>query len=134
MASDIVVGIAVLAAAKKDDHLKREEQARQRDEERRQRELLLRKQHIAERRHTALDEILEELAALNRLRGLVVGLQAERMTSTGERVTKFLALAELRIADRENSLSAGGLEQRFENQRLFGEDDDYAFRPPYAHY
>jgi hypothetical protein len=30
MASDIAVGIAVLAAAKKDDQVKREEQARQR--------------------------------------------------------------------------------------------------------
>ncbi len=34
MASDIAVGIAVLAAAKKDDQVKREEQARQREEER----------------------------------------------------------------------------------------------------
>lgn len=134
MASDIAVGIAVLAAAKKDDHLKREEQARQREEECRQRELLLRKQHIAERRDTALDEILEEMAALDRLRRLVAGLQAERMSTIGERVTKFLLLAELRLADRENALSGRGLEQRFEKQRLFGEDDDRAFRPPYGYY
>lgn len=134
MASDIAVGIAVLAAAKKDDQLKRDEQARQREEERRQRELLLRKQHIAERRHTALDEILEEMAALDRLRRLVTGLQAEHMTAVGERVAKFLALAELRLADHEDALSAGGLELRFDKQRLFGEDDDHAFRPPYGYY
>jgi hypothetical protein len=34
MASDIAVGIAVLAAARKDDRAKRDEQARQREEER----------------------------------------------------------------------------------------------------
>lgn len=134
MASDIVVGIAVLAAAKKVDHLKREEQARQRKEERRQRELLLRKQHIAERRDTALNDVLEEMAALDRLRRLVAGLQAERITSVGDRVTIFLTLAELRLADRESALSAGGLEKRFEKQKLFGEDDDHAFRPPSGYY
>lgn len=45
MASDIAVGIAVLAAAKKDDQGKRAEQARQHEEERRQRELAHRKAH-----------------------------------------------------------------------------------------
>jgi len=56
MATDIAVGIAVLAAAKKDDQVKREEQSRQREEERRQRELALRRDHIAERRGKALDD------------------------------------------------------------------------------
>jgi hypothetical protein len=30
--------------------------------------------------------------------------------------------------------SADGLEQRFEKDKLFGDDDDYAFRPPYGYY
>jgi hypothetical protein len=77
MASDIAVGIAVLAAAKKDDQVKREEQARQREEERRLRELAFRRDHIAERRGKALDDVLEEMASLDRLRRLVANLRGE---------------------------------------------------------
>lgn len=53
MASDIAVGIVVLAAAKKDERVKREE-------ERRYRELVLRKEQITERRGKAL-ELLNRL-------------------------------------------------------------------------
>ena len=134
LATDLAVGIAVLASAKKDDRLRREEQARQREEERRQRELALRQQHVAERRSAALDEILEEMAALDRLRRLVAGLQDERMVAAGDRVAKLLELAERRLTVREAALSADGLEQRFDRQRLFGDDDDHAFRVPYGYY
>lgn len=134
MASDIAVGVAVLAAAKKDDHVKREEQARQREEERRQREFALRKDHIAECRGKALDEVLEEVAALDRLRRLVAGLRGEEMAGSASRVAEFLGLAERRLASREAALSADGLEHRFEKQKLFGDDDDHAFRPPYGYY
>ncbi|WP_231639105.1 hypothetical protein [Sphingomonas profundi] len=134
MASDIAVGIAVLAAAKKDDQVKREEQARQREEERRLRELALRRDHIAERRGKALDEVLEEMASLDRLRRLVANLRDEEMSGSTGRVTEFLGLAERRPASREAALSTDGLEQRFEKQKLFGDDDDHAFRPPYGYY
>lgn len=53
--------------------------------------------------------------------------------STG-RVTEFLGLAERRLASREAGFFAEGLEQRFEKQKLFGDDDDHAFRPRYGHY
>jgi hypothetical protein len=131
MAGDIAVGIAVLAAAKKDDHRKREEQARQEAERRRQRELALRQQHIAERRGKCLDDILDEVAALDRLRRLVTGLQAEKLTAGAERVAEFLTLAERRLENRSAALSAAGLEERFEKDKLFGEDDDHAFRLPH---
>jgi len=134
MASDIAVGIAVLAAAKKDDHVKREEQARQREEERRLRELALRRDHIAERRGKAPDEVLEEMASLDRLRRLVANLRSEELSGSTGRVTEFLGLAERRLASREAALSADGLDQRFEKDRLFGDDDDHAFRPPYGYY
>lgn len=134
MASDIAVGIAVLAAAKKDDQVKRGEQARQREEERRLRELALRRDHIAERRGKALDEVLEEMAGLDRLRRLVANLRGEEISGSTGRVAEFLGLAERRLAAREASLSADGLEQRFEKQKLFGDDDDHAFRPPYGYY
>lgn len=134
MASDIAVGIAVLAAAKKDDRLKREEQAQREAEARRQRELALRRDHIAERRGKALDEVLEEMASLDRLRRLVANLRAENMAERAGRVAEFLAMAERRLASREAALSADGLEQRFEKNKLFGDDDDHAFRPPYGYY
>jgi hypothetical protein len=131
MASDIAVGIAVMAAAKKDDRRKREEQAHQEAERRRQRELALRQQHIAERRDKCLDEILGEVAALDRLRRLVKGLRAEKLAEGAERVTAFLTLAERRLEDCSAALSAAGLEERFEEDKLFGEDDDHGFRVPH---
>ncbi|OJU16104.1 MULTISPECIES: hypothetical protein [unclassified Sphingomonas] len=134
MASDIAVGIAVLAAAKKDDRLKREEQARRDAEARRLRELALRRDHIAERRGKALDEVLEEMASLDRLRRLVANLRAENLAERAGRVAEFLVMAERRLASREAALSADGLEQRFEKNKLFGDDDDHAFRPPYGYY
>ncbi len=134
MATDIAVGIAVLAAAMKDDKVKREEQERQREEARRLRELALRREHIAERRGKALDEVLEEMASLDRLRRLVANLRGADISASTGRVAEFLGLAERRRASREAALSADGLEQRFEKDRLFGDDDDHAFRPPYGYY
>lgn len=134
MASDIAVGIAVLAAAKKDDRSRREEQARREAEARRLRELALRRDYIAERRGKALDEVLEELATLDRLRRLVTNLRAENLAESAGRVSQFLILAERRLESREAALSADGLEQRFETNKLFGDDDDHAFRPPYNYY
>jgi hypothetical protein len=134
MASDIAVGVAVLVAAKKDDVVKRAEQEQQREEARRQRELALRRDHIAERRSKALEEVLEEMASLDRLRRLVANLRSEAMSGSTGRVAEFLELAERRLASREAALSADGLEQRFEKNKLFGDDDDHAFRPPYGYY
>jgi len=131
MASDIAVGVAVLAAAKKEDRHRREEEARQREEARRRRELALRAQHVEERRGAALDKVLEELAALDRLRRLVANLQGAHGVPAEVRLCAFLAFAEHRLTSREATLSAEGLAARFEEQRLFGEDDDHGFRPPH---
>lgn len=133
MASDIAVGIIVLAAAKKDDQVRRAEQARRYEEERRQRELELRRAHIAERRGKALDEVLDEFAALERLRTLVTGLRNEGMAASEGRLAEFLLLAERLLASREAALSPAGLVQRFEKQKLFGDDDDHAFRKSYGY-
>ena len=134
MASDIAVGIVVLAAAKKDDRAKRAEDARQRDEARQQRELALRKNHIIERRDKALEDLLEEIAALDRLRRLVANLRGEKMSGTNTRVDEFLKLAEQKLASREAAVSSDGLEQRFEKKKLFGDDDDHAFEAPRGYY
>ena len=130
MASDIAVGLAVYAAAKKDDRSRREEEARKREEERQRREIAQRQHHVIERRGAVLDHVLEELAALDRLRRLVEGLCGERMSDGAGRVAEFLAFAEGRLAAREAALSAAGLRKRFEDQRVFGDDDDHGFRAP----
>lgn len=131
MASDIAVGLAVYAAAQKDDRSRRQEAARQREEERQLREIAQRQHHVMERRGSALDEVLEELAALDRLRRLVEGLRGEHALDGSGRIKEFLAFAEVRLGARETALSAAGLDKRFEDQRIFGDDDDHGFRPPY---
>jgi len=98
------------------------------------RELALRRDHIAERRGKALDEVLEEIASLDRLRRLVAILRHEERSRSTGRVAEFLGLAERPLASREAALSADGREQRFEKNKLFGDDDDHAFRPPYGYY
>jgi hypothetical protein len=74
------------------------------------------------------------MASLDRLRRLVANLRGEEMAGSTGRVAEFLGLAERRLAPREAALSPDGLEQRFEKNKLFGDDDDHAFRPPYGYY
>lgn len=129
MAADIAVGIAALVAAKQEDRRRREEEAKQREEARRRRELALRAKHVEERRSSALDGILEELASLERLQRLVGRLPAKLPSSLDKRLSAFLAFARERLASREEALSPKGLTERFEKARLFGPDDDHGFRP-----
>ena len=58
MVGEIAVGVVVLAAAKKEDRIRREIEARQREEDRQRRIQVLRANHVEERRGTALDETL----------------------------------------------------------------------------
>lgn len=74
------------------------------------------------------------MASLDRLRRLVANLRAEKMSRSAGRVASFLELAHRRLASREAALSADGFEQLFEKSKLFGDDDDHAFRPPYGSY
>jgi hypothetical protein len=130
MASDIAVGVAVMVAAMKEDRVRRDEAERLRQEERARRERALRAQYIEERRGKALDSVLEELGNLDRLRGLVASLGAEYEGEREDRLGAFLGFARQRLATQEAALSASGLCQRFERDRLFGEDDDEEFRLP----
>lgn len=66
-------------------------QTREREKERRLRELALRKEHIADSRGKALDEILEEMASLDRLRRLVANLRGEEMSASTGRVAECLS-------------------------------------------
>ena len=129
IAGDIAVGIAVYAAAMKADRLRRDEEARRREEEQRNRERAARAEHIQKRRVSEMGKVLEELAALERLRGLISTLRSQLGGESEGRVGAFVEFADARLAAREEALSADGLARRFESDRIFGDDDDHDFHP-----
>lgn len=129
MASDIAVGLAVLAAAKTDERLRREAEQRKMEEERRRRELAAHIKHIEDRRIAGLGALLSELDELDRLRRLIAMLTAEVPAAPTSRLSAFLTWAREHLAKREARLSAEAIEQRFETEHLFGDDDDHGFTP-----
>jgi hypothetical protein len=129
MASEIGVGLAVLAAAKTEQRLRREAEQRRREEERRQRELAERAKHIEDRRTAALSAILAELDELDRLRRFIAMLTAEIPAEPIPRLSMFLTWAKQHLVQRQAGLSAEAVERRFAAERLFGGDDDHAFTP-----
>jgi hypothetical protein len=130
MASDIAVGLAVLAATKKAERRRREEEHRRAEEQRRLRELALRATHVEERRTAALERILAEADQVDRLRRLLGVVREGAGDAADPRVAEFVGWAQAHLARREAALQADGLGRLFEEQRLFGEDDDHAFHPP----
>jgi hypothetical protein len=129
IASDIALGVAVLAAAKTAQRLRREEEQRQIEDARQRREVAARRAHIQERRTTELGALLAELDELDRLRRLLTQITAALSVEAKPRLSAFLAWAQAHLAEREKQFSAQGIENRFATQRLFGDDDDHAFRP-----
>lgn len=127
MASEIGVGLAVLAATKTEQRLKREAEERRREEERRRRELAERAKHIEDRRIAGLGAILVELDELDRLRRLIAMLTTEVPAEPTPRLLTFLSWARDHLAKREARLSAQAIEERFAAEHLFGDDDDHAF-------
>lgn len=125
--ADIAVGLAVLAAAKTQERLRRETAHREWQEEQAKREAAARNAWVEERRRKALDGILADLESLDRLRRLVAGLHAEQGPAPEGRVRAFLAWADVELARRSESLSSVGLESRFSTEQLFGEDDGRDF-------
>jgi hypothetical protein len=130
MASDIAVALAVIAAAKTEERLRREAEQRRADEERRRRELAARLKHIEDRRAAGLGAILSEIDELDRLRRLIAMLAEGAPAKPTPRLSAFLAWAKELVAKREARLSAQAIEHRFETERLFGDDDDHGFTPP----
>ncbi len=129
MASDIAVGLAVLAAAKTEQRLKGEAEQRRIEEERRRHELAARIKHIEDRRAAGLGAILAELAELDQLRNFIAMLVAEIPAEPTPRLSAFLAWAKDHLAKREARLSAQALDDRFAAEHLFGDDDDHGFTP-----
>jgi hypothetical protein len=130
LAADIGVGLAVLAAVKKEGRRLHEERERERQEEQRVRELAQRLAHVEERRVDALATILKEAEALDRLRRILRDVRATASGNNDSRVTEFLRWIDGHLAAQEKALTAEGLAARFEEKRLFGDDDDYGFRAP----
>ncbi|MFT4184310.1 MAG: hypothetical protein QM636_20590 [Rhizobium sp.] len=129
MASDIAVGLAVLAAAKTEERLRREAEQRRIEEEHCRRELAARVKHIQDRRTTGLSTLLSELDELDRLRRLIAMLTEEVSAEPSPRLSAFLAWTTEHLAQREARLSPRAIEDRFEVERLFGDDDDHGFMP-----
>ena len=129
MASEIAVGLAVLAAAKTEQRLRREAEQRRAEEERQRRELAARIKHIEDRRIAGLGAILAELDELDRLRRLIGMLTAEVQAGPTPRLSTFLAWTKEHLAMREARLSAQAIEERFATEQLFGDTDDHAFAP-----
>lgn len=128
MASDIAVGLAVLAAAKTEARRRREARDREIEAARRERERLARLRHIDDRRSAGVSDVLRELDDIGKLRQLITKLEREGVQARTPRVTLFLSWLEQDLARREARVSAHGLEARFEEDRLFGDDDDHDFR------
>ena len=129
MAADIAVGLAVLAAAKTQARLEREEAQLQAEQQRRLREQAARAKHVEERRTAGLDQILGEMQRVEQLTGLLEKVRVD--ASANERVREFRRWIEEALERSQARLSNDALEERFAASQLFGDDDDYGFRPPY---
>ena len=130
MAHDMAIGIVVLAAAKHEERLRREEEQRRIDEARRQREDAARRRFVRERREAALAAVLSDMEKLDRLRRLLDALQRSLSAGEAERTSSFVSWAQAYLHQMELGLSAKGLQDRFEAEHLFGDDDDHGFVPP----
>jgi hypothetical protein len=128
MADEIAVGLVVYAAAKRDQRGREEERARQAEQDRRQREMAQRKIHIEQRRLNELDAILSDLEKTSRFRVLVDSLKLQLNDRTEGRAGEFLQWAICRLESAEGKLTAAGMERRFEENRVFGCDDDFSFK------
>lgn len=129
MASDIAVGLAVLAAAKTGERLRRELEQRRIEEERRRRERAARVKPTQDRRTNGLSALLSERGELDRLRPLSTMLTEEVPAEPSPRLSAFLAWTTEHLAQREARLSPRAIENRFKAEGLFGGDDDYGFTP-----
>jgi len=129
MASDIAVGLAVLAAAKTAQRLQHEAEQRRLEEERQRRERAARLAHIEERRTAELEALLAEREALDQLRRLLATLPVEGPGEPTPRLAAFLSWAKTRLEAGEERLSPRAIEARLTAGRLFGDDDDHCYVP-----
>ncbi|UIJ46298.1 hypothetical protein LZK98_04965 [Sphingomonas cannabina] len=91
----------------------------------------MRLKHIADRRKEALDVVLNDLANIEGLKRLMDGLTVPAGTERSSRVSEFLEWSQKELAAREAAFSSEGLERRFANDRVFGDEDDHSFKSPF---
>lgn len=127
MAAEIAIGIVVYAAARKEKRRQDEERQKQYAEGQRLREIAQRRNWIEKRRSEELDKVLSELEQVQRLRALVSSLRIDLIPGSRGRVTEFVRWATLHLQKAEERLTSKGLLQRFESERIFGDDDDHGF-------
>lgn len=128
--ADIGVALAVMAVARAEGRKQADLRLQHREDERLRREQAQRDRHVEDRRQAELVAILDDLAALERLRVLIGSLCREMGGDQAPRVRAFTEWAGHHLAAREQALSADGLNTRLEGKRLFGADDDHAFHAP----
>lgn len=129
MAADIAVGIAVLAAAKREDDRKAEEARLLEEEATRRRIEAKRRTYIEERRSKVLGEVFARLERRDKLRVVVSQLTAELGHDDSARTAEFVRWARDVLDRAERRISVTGLEALFEAEHVFGDDDDRGFYP-----
>ena len=129
MAHDIAVGLAVLAAAKREDDRQAEAARIQAEGEQRRRIEAQRRAYIEKRRSTVLEEVLDRVSQRNRLRQLVSQVTIELPEVEAPRTTEFVRWAGEVLERAEHRASAAGLEEMFLAEHVFGPDDDRGFYP-----
>lgn len=129
LAPDIAVGLAVLAAAKEEDDQKAEEAQLREEEAKRRRIEAQRLAYVAERRDKILEDVLARLERRDRLAAFVTRLEEELAGEQATRVAEFVTWARMKLVVSDQKLSAAGLDEMFQEQHVFGTDDDRGFYP-----
>lgn len=129
MANDIAVGLAVLAAAKREDDRRAEDDRIRAEEEARRRNEARRLAYIEDRRLKVLELVFERVEKRDRLRRLASQLTEELKATSSPRSTEFLDWLNAIVERAERTSSVEGFEALFEAEHVFGPDDDKGFSP-----
>ncbi len=128
MANDIAVGLAVLAAAMREDQERAEVERLRAEEESRRRNEAERLAYIEDRRHKVLEVVFERMERRDRLRRLAAQVTDELEHAPSPRATEFVEWLGKVVEQAECDSSVEGLEALFEGEHVFG-DDDTGFHP-----
>lgn len=129
MANDIAVGLAVLAAAKREDDRRAEEDRIRAEEEARRRNEARRLAYIEDRRLKVLEVVFERVERRDRLRRIASQLTEELKATSSPRSGEFLDWLNAIVERAERASSVEGFEVLFEAEHVFGPDDDKGFYP-----
>ena len=129
MANDIAIGLAVLAAAKREDEQRAEEDRIRAEEAARRRNEAKRLAYIEERRLKVLEVAFERMEKRDRLRRLAGQISDELKGTDSPRAAEFIAWLKRHLEQAERDADVRGLEGLFASEDVFGSDDDKGFYP-----